>query len=366
MREGVDVAEGQTERDGVAGSDNVGADPTPAPPSHALRRKKSSRAMVRVYDHEQQERLVDDSIHDPRPAVATGFPGLDSLLRRGGLLAGNLVVLGGRTGTRKTTVMSNMVVNMVNEGVPVMLVGLDEGTSDYVTKLMSTWSGWPMEMVEEMWDDSVGRELRAAYRDWARGKVHVAYSRRPDPSHLSDMADMASLGGDAPKVVFVDYLAQMSRSGPYAYGDNSRLPLLAEDLGVWSTETGITTVVLHQLSRNDQFGGTNSRNSGHLPVTVEQLKFGGEEQADIVLGTYRPAMNPIASMTVQTAKEVLGDRFDEDDYHATRANARKYEASTFVQLLKNRPGTRRHEAGVEIVSTTDSLRMAEKELDDDE
>jgi hypothetical protein len=152
----------------------------------------------------------------------------------------------------------------------------------------------------------------------------------------------------------------MSREGEYRYGDNTRLPLLCENLGIWATDTGTTVVALHQLSRNDEYGNTNNRNSGHVPVTLTQLKFGGEEQADLVISTYRPAMHPLASMTIGIAKEAMGDKFDEDYYYEIRAMAKKYANSTFLQLLKNRPGIHREERGIELISPNDSLAMEEK------
>jgi hypothetical protein len=152
----------------------------------------------------------------------------------------------------------------------------------------------------------------------------------------------------------------MSREGEYRYGDNTRLPLLCENLGIWASDTGTTVVALHQLSRNDEYGNTNNRNSGHVPVTLTQLKFGGEEQADIVLGTFRPAMHPLANMEMSVAKEAMGEGFDEDYYFEVKALAKKYEHSTFLQMLKNRPGTHREERGIELVSVGETMGMEEK------
>ena len=317
---------------------------------------------IRLYDHHQQEKLVDESVTDDRRAIPTGFDGVDSLLRRGGLLPGNFVLLGGRTGTRKSTIMVNMMVSMAQANIPVGLVGLDEAPWTYVVKLMSGWSGKSQDEIEEQWETDEGKEFRREYKAWAANQVHIFGGRRPGIEHLDAAMELASMGSsNAPEVLFVDYLAQMSRSGPYAYGDNSRLPRLVEDMQIWSTENGVVVVTLHQLSRNDEFGGTNNRNAGHLPVTLTQLKYGGEEQSDIVLGTYRPAMNPMALMPMSIAKEVLGDRFDEDLYWEAKALAKKYENSTFLQLLKNRPGTHREERGIELVSPNESMWMLEKE-----
>lgn len=316
---------------------------------------------LRLYDAGQQDELVDRSVHDTRRSIPTGFAGIDSLLRRGGLLPGNLVLLGGRTGTRKTTVVANMMVSMAQAGISVGLVGLDEQPWQYVIKLMSVVTGHSPGHIETVWDDVEGRELRQQWKSLSQGKVHVFGGKRPGPDHLTSAMDMASLGGDAPAVLFIDYLKLMTRKGAFQYGDNSRIPQLVEELQVWSTASNVAVVALHQLSRNDEHGGQNSRSNGHIPMTLTQLMYGGEDSADIVLGTYRPAMDPLALMAFDIAKMVLGDRFDEDDYHARKGNAKKYEHSTFLQLLKNRPGSDREERGVELLSPDRSLRMVEKE-----
>jgi hypothetical protein len=323
---------------------------------------------LRLYDSGQQDNLVSESVHDERKSIPTGFAGIDSLLRRGGLQPGNLVLLGGRTGTRKTTVVLNMVVSMAQANIPVGLVGLDEQPWQYVEKLMSVWSGWPMDRIEEHWDDEEGATLRAEWKALARGVVSVAGGKRPLPEHLTAFLDMAAVGpkgsGSRPKVIFIDYLKLMTRKGQFSYGDNSRIPQLVEELQLWSTENNVAVVALHQLSRNDEHGGQNSRSNGHIPMTLTQLMYGGEDSADIVLGVYRPAMDPLALMAFDIAKMVLGDRFDEDDYFARRGNAQKYEHSTFLQLLKNRPGIDREERGIELLSLDRSMRMEEKEAEE--
>jgi hypothetical protein len=320
---------------------------------------------MRWHDQQEQVRLLDASVHDDRPSVPTGFSGVDLLLRRGGLLPGTLALLGGRTGTRKSTIVENMMVRMAQANIPVGLVGLDEQPWQYVVSLMSVMSGKSRDWVEQVWDEPEGKALQREYREKYRGVLHLFTGSKPNVVMLSSLAKSAELGDHkAPAVLFIDYLNKLSRDGVYGYGENSRIPRLVEDLKAWAAESGIIVVALHQLSRNDEFGSTNSRNAGHLPVTLAQLKYGGEEDSDIVFGTYRPAMDPIGTMSMEMAKLTLGDRFDEEDYWQASSRVKKHQESTFLQLLKNRPGTHREERGVELLSPyADSLRMEEREAD---
>jgi replicative DNA helicase len=305
-------------------------------------------------------------VTDVRATLPTGFDGVDALLRRGGLLPGNFVLLAGRTGTRKTTIALNMMVHLAGLGVPCGFVGLDEAPWTYTLKGLSVLTGRSQDDIERTWSEAEGHEVQARWRAFAKGRVHLFAGRRPGPEHLDAAMAMADMAGEAsrPAVLFVDYLSLLSRAGDFGYGENTRVPRLAEEMQVWSTERGVTVVMLHQLGRNDEHGGTNNRNAGHIPVSLAQLKYGGEEQADIVLGTYRPSMHPIANMSFDVAKEVLGQAFDEDEYYELRGMAKRYERSTFLQLLKNRPGTHREERGVELLSPDESLRMTEKEAEE--
>ncbi len=325
----------------------------------------ASHSTIQYHDPSQQLALLAESVHDERPSLPTGFDALDVLLRRGGLLPGNFAILGGRTGTRKSTIMYNMAVNMARENIPVAVIGIDEPPWLYVVKALSVWSGQSQEYIEEMWDEVEGQELREAWKGFARKRFHLFTGRRTGPDHLSGAVDMASLGdASAPRCLFIDYIGAMTREGSYGYSENTRIPRLVEELQLWSSESGVAVVALHQLSRNDEFGGTNNRNAGHIPVTKAQLRQAGEEQADLVLGSYRPALDPIAQMSNADAKAVLGDRYDEDEILERRAVAKQKATYTYLQLLKNRPGTHEEHKGIVLDSPTDSLRMVEKEARD--
>jgi hypothetical protein len=259
-----------------------------------------------------------------------------------------------------------MMVSMAQANIPVGLVGLDEQPWQYTLSLMSAMSGRSRDWIEQRWDEPDGQAVRDEWKGLARGRVHLFSGRKPGIEDMQSQLDMADMGDSrAPSVLFIDYLNKLTRAKEYGWQENTRIPRLVEHLAEWSTDTGLIVVALHQLSRNDEFGGANARNAGHLPVTLAQLKFGGEEDADIVFGTYRPANDPLGNMSIDVAKLVLGDRFDEEDYFRATNRVKKYQESTFLQLLKNRPGTHREERGIELKSSLgDSIYMEEAEAEE--
>jgi hypothetical protein len=155
-------------------------------------------------------------------------------------------------------------------------------------------------------------------------------------------------------VVFVDYISLLTRD-KYAGAEVQRVSRLVESLQVWTNENEVVTIALHQVGRMDE--GASQRNHGDGPLSLESLKYGGEEIADIVFGSFRPSLNPLGNMTMDQAMQYMGDKYDEEKWLDAVARVNKYKGSTFLQLLKNRPGTRTHEKGIELKSQGESMKM---------
>jgi hypothetical protein len=136
------------------------------------------------------------------------------------------------------------------------------------------------------------------------------------------------------------------------------VPRLFEELQTWTHDQDIVTVALHQAGRTDE--GVSKKYHGDTPMTSEGLLYGGEQQADIILSTYRPALNQLGNMSRATAESIMGDSFDEDKWSDATTRVRKTARSTFLQLLKNRPSTKGlNFEGVELVSPDESQFMQE-------
>jgi hypothetical protein len=293
---------------------------------------------------EEQWQAWEQVATDPRPRVATGWVSLDALLHRQSFGPGTLVILGGRMHTRKTAVMMNLIVNMLQARVPVGLVGLDEAPSMYVAKLASVITGRSHTELEEAWNEPSMRAVRDTYFSLTEGQLTITRGSRPSFDQLSGWLEVATVSTARPRVVFIDYLSRLAR-GKYAGKNTEHIPQLAEDLAEWTNQNELVTIVLHQVGRTDE--GTNRKYHGDQPLTAEQLKYGGEEPADIVLGTFRPALDPIGNMT-QDQAQAEGVDLDEWQEKADRVVATR--DLTYLQLLKNRPGTQLAPKGIALRS----------------
>lgn len=307
--------------------------------------------------YEEQKAVWERRATDTRPRISSGFLAMDALLNRGGFARGELVILGGRTHTRKSTVMLNMVERLLRSDVPVGVLGLDEPTASYIAKLASVFLQLPHDHLEEHWaDHSVQARLGEDFWPHAR-RLSVTQGARPSFDAMTTWLEMADVDtGARPEVVFIDYLSLLARD-KYTGQDVTRIPRLFEDLQVWTTEQEVVTIVLHQVGRGD------NRYHGDTPMRLEFLKYGGEEFADVVLATYRPAMNVLGNLDRVSAELEMGDDFDEVKWQDACGRVARYEKSTFLQLLKNRPGVHLLQEGIELVSPHDAIYLHAAEGD---
>ena len=304
---------------------------------------------------EEQEAALAARALDDRPVIKTGFSDLDSQLHRGGFQPGLLVVLGGRMHTRKTAVSLNWVANLLRQDVPVGFLTLDESLAMYVSKLISIFSRQTSEYIEDHWNDPQVEKYRARYRKLAAG-LTMSKGIRPNFTQLQEWLEMADIDGQRPRVVFIDYTSLLVH---YRGKENERIPRLFEELQTWKDDNELVVVALHQAGRTDE--GVAKKYHGATPMTAEGLLYGGEQQADIILATYRPALEQLGNMSEETAKSILGDGFDQEKWEDARARVRRTKRSTFLQLLKNRPSTKGlNFEGVELVSPDESQYMEQQ------
>jgi hypothetical protein len=305
-----------------------------------------------------QLKAWQDRATDTRPVVQTGWPGLDNMLHRRGFSPGTFVVLAGRPHTRKTAVMLNWVRNLLEVDVPVGLATLDEPLPTYVGKLASVVSRRPQQYLEEHWDHRATKRAIEEYRRLA-ARLSMTKGRRPDLDDLSAWLEVAEYEcEERPRIVFLDYSNLLFRDR-YAGKDGSRIPRLMEDLVVWTREEDVVTVVLHHVGKEE--GG-----DGSIPLSSESLMWGGEGPADVILTTYRLALNRLGNMSRDAAESKLGDRFDAEKWADAVQRVERHRDSTHLQLVKNRPGVHLELEGIRLKShgLSQFMQPADRDTDD--
>lgn len=290
---------------------------------------------------------------DTRPRVASGWPQLDSLLRKQSFGPGTLCFLAGRMHTRKTAVMVNLIANMLVRNVPVGLVGLDEAPFMYVSKIASALTGEPHVELDDAWLADRPRIDRLSPKYLlAAAKLSLTVGHRPSLDGLTEWLQMEEVRlGEPIRVIFVDYLSLLER-GTYSGKDATRIPQLCEELQVWTNQHALVTFALHQVGRTDD--SVAKRYHGSTPITPEQLMYGGEQQADIILSTYRPSLDPVGMMSQE---EATSQGINLVDWMAKRDRTLAYSQDTMLQLIKNRPGVSLEPQGIRLRSKGFSQKM---------
>jgi hypothetical protein len=276
---------------------------------------------------------------------------LDVLLDRQSFGPGTFILLAGRMHTRKTAVMVNFIHNLLKQDVPCGLVGLDEATHMYIAKLMSVLTQRDHTEFAKLWGTPAMAAMSRDYLTLTKG-LTMSLGHRPNLEELDKWLDMAEVGGQRPRAVFIDYLSLLERD---KWGTNKgvdRVPRLCEDLQVWTNKNELVTVALHQVGRASEF--ESQKNHGAVPGTPEDLMYGGEQQADIILQTYRPTLDKVGNMRQEDA---VSQGVDPVDWQLRADRVLATQDDTYLQLTKNRPGVHLDYTGIKLVSKRRSQYM---------
>ncbi len=234
--------------------------------------------------------LLDDSLirlemlyekGDAITGLATGYTDLDDLLS--GLQPSNLVIVGARPGTGKTSFALGLSAHAALEAnKPVVFFSLEMSHQEITTRLLSA---------EARVDSSRMRNGKLLESDWT--KLSHAIGRMSDaPMYIDDNAQVSVMEirskcrrlksklGDL-GVIVVDYLQLMSGRNS-AENRQVEVSEISRSLKILARELETPVVALSQLSRNVE-GRSDKR-----PILADLRESGSLEQdADVVMFLYR-------------------------------------------------------------------------------
>lgn len=222
-------------------------------------------------------RRAQDIVYGKAPAeVATGFTYLDA---RGGLKAGNLDIIAGRTSNGKTALALAIAMNTAMAGNKVAVYSLEMTLDELATRLGSMVSRVPCAQIDRgPLDREEFAQLFERVSDSSNAKILFDRSRAADMDKVTaSIRRMATCHGV--RVVVLDYIQQLTSTR-----HRDKRSLVSEvcvTLKNLAVELGITIIALSQLARENPGGK-------HLPL-MSQLKEAGEieNSADNVYMVYR-------------------------------------------------------------------------------
>ena len=201
-------------------------------------------------------------LRDPpgRPGVPTGFGDLDALT--GGLTAGLMWVITGRSGAGKSVLATDLVRSAaVRRGLPTLMVGRGEGTTQATCRLLAAQARVPLHHLTVS---------RLDLDDWTRlDAVSASFNEAPVWMLAMDQVDPAELYD-----VVVELGERDRRVGLMVVDD---VPVGDEQVGVLRSLTGLAV-------EHDLCVVAVAQPEVQLP---QQQTLGFEQFADVVLNVHR-------------------------------------------------------------------------------
>lgn len=215
--------------------------------------------------------------------IPTGYPAIDQLLA-GGFRKGNLIVVGARPGTGKTTLGLNIAERLIfNSAIqdPVLFFSLEMPFNEITDRFMASVAGIEHSQI---------LNAKLSYEDyiqWQNGRERLQKSNEifvDDTSNLKPIEIRARAGRFKQRfglsLIVIDYLQYIQIPG---YKNKvEELTKISNELKALAKDLNVPVVALAQLNRN-------SENRGDKTPGIADLRGSGsiEQDADIAMFIYR-------------------------------------------------------------------------------
>ena len=216
---------------------------------------------------------VDSIKNKSTKLIKTGYPKLDSFA--GGLTRGEITIIGGRPGHGKTTVMVNMLANVIEQGYKAMFFSRELPNSELMKKIICLES---QQLSYGKVRKNVFDEQDLLFVNSAIALVKKKYSK--DRFLMFDnVRDFAASSGEVkkfkPDIIFDDYIQLIACD---SREDQRRLQIekLVNDYKWLAKETGAVVVLASQLNRMIERAGI--RGKALMPQLSDLAESGAIEQ----------------------------------------------------------------------------------------
>jgi len=211
--------------------------------------------------------------------VKTGFKEYDNLF--GGLLLGELVVVGGRPSMGITQLLINLTLN-VSIKTPVLYFTLDLSTPVLTNRFISSITN--IDVSKLLHPDLTSREKKIVNRVGVNLRAHQIYISESQNHSLSDLRSFCEnqINERGVKIIIVDYLQLMNSKEPNIR--HLKVGSFTHELRKIAVDFNVCVIVASQLSRSVEIRGGDKR------PQLSDLKDSSaiEQDADKVIFLYRP------------------------------------------------------------------------------
>ena len=223
------------------------------------------------------EDVIDETVNSIKnkttKLITTGYPNLDKFA--GGLTRGEITIIGGSPGHGKTTVMINMLANVLEKGYKAIFFSRELPNSELLKKIVCLES---QQLSYGMVRKNIFSEQDAKFFNTAVGHVKKKYSK--DKFLMFDnVKDFASSSSEVkrfkPDIIFDDYIQLIACKGKE---DQRRLQIekLVNDYKWLAKDTNAVVVLASQLNRFIERAG--ARGKALMPQLSDLAESGAIEQ----------------------------------------------------------------------------------------
>jgi replicative DNA helicase len=239
--------------------------------------------------------------------IQTGFKSIDE--RLGGLVRGNMIVVGARPAMGKTTFAMNIAENVAYGGGKVLVFSMEMSDEEIADRMISSASNIPMnilrnpEYTEESFGPGEQQKLEIGLRKVKGIENRLTIIDKPSMhvDHVRNISRKFNRGQKLDLIV-IDYL-QLMRSG--AKNRFDEISEVSRSIKAMAKQIDVPVIVLSQLSREVE------KRSDSRPVNSDLRESGQIEQdADIIMFLYRDEVyNDKESNPNKGLAEVITSKF---------------------------------------------------------
>jgi replicative DNA helicase len=287
-----------------------------------------------LYGSADQVTMWEREANDETAVIPTGYKAFDAYLKRGGLRRSHLVGLLGRSNVGKSGLLCGMASHMVMGGAPVLISSQEMSVAEMTNRLIACTYELPVQEIED-WSRS-GRMQKPFLDAYARDFEGCAIFDHDEPTveQLGDAAKAYQARHGLMPVILQDYMELLSTEGLYG-NEVVKIGRLARKLKALARELDTPVLVLVQVGRAKEHD-ISARNHGHIPLTMEDARWAGEQAFDVMLSMYRPELDPDAD----NPNLLHGDKKEQERYELAQEKRLRYKNQAILQVVKNRFGPR--------------------------
>jgi KaiC/GvpD/RAD55 family RecA-like ATPase len=243
---------------------------------------------------------------EPAEVFKLPYPSVHAMV--GQIRVGRLVFVMAHTGNGKTTFALDLLDHCAQAGVKTDYLGTEQEPDELWTKWACKRSGVPADIaINAAWgdyDDDLAQtrvedglvELELLYGDIVRFAPEKFVTLQAIESAAQSAYDRGAT------VLFVDHIDRVEHEGDL--NDFAAMRRLVRRLKELMRDCALVGMVLSQVSREARGG---DRLGAYFPPQIQHMRGAGtkEEEADAVLGLWRPLRGPIFQETVKEYQAVM-------------------------------------------------------------